>query len=248
MTAKVRYGCKNHTSIPAATAVRPVEAESAVGMTTALVQTVVTQALFDAPGAKAAIPRPVYVKGEQPDNDAAMLRRIAAGDRRAAQQLLDQYLGRIVAYSYRMLRDGAEAEDVAQDTFLRLWRNIDTWRADAPLIHWLHRVAYNLCIDRLRRRRPASLEVTPEPLDPSENPAGTFHRLELADAVAAAIAQLPERQRAAVVFVHQEGFSNIETAALMGISIEAVESLLARARRTLRTLLEVLRPELQGEI
>lgn len=113
---------------------------------------------------------------------------------------------------------------------------------------WLHRVAYNQCIDRLRRRRPISLDVLPEPFDPSENPAGTLHRLELAGAVAAAIGQLPERQRAAVVFVHQEGLSNIETAELMGISVEAVESLLARARRALRKLLEALRPELQGEI
>ena len=93
-----------------------------------------------------------------------------------------------------------------------------------------------------------SLEALPEPLDPNENPAGTLHRLELADAVAVAIAQLPERQRAAVVFVHQEGLSNIETAALMEISVEAVESLLARGRRSLRKLLEALRPELQGDI
>jgi RNA polymerase sigma-70 factor (ECF subfamily) len=116
------------------------------------------------------------------------------------------------------------------------------------LIHWLHRVAYNLCIDRLRLRRPVSLDAAAEPLDPAENPAGTLHKMELADAVAAAIDQLPERQKAAVVFVHQEGFNNIETAELMGISIEAVESLLSRARRSLRRLLETLRPELQGDI
>lgn len=215
---------------------------------TALYRTTIAQSLTGVPVADAAQSRPVVIKSERPDHDAQLLHRIARGDRRATQLLLDQYLGQIVTYGYRMMGDNAEAEDVAQETFLRLWRNIETWRADAPLIHWLHRVAYNLCIDRLRRRKPVSLEALPEPLDPEENPAGALHRLELADAVAAAIAQLPERQRAAVVFVHQEGFSNIETAALMDISVEAVESLLARARRSLRKLLEALRPELEGEI
>jgi RNA polymerase sigma-70 factor (ECF subfamily) len=215
---------------------------------TALYRTTIGRSLAGMPEADLPQSRPVVVKSERPDHDAQLLRRIAAGDRRAAQLLLDQYLGRIVTYGYRMMGDNAEAEDVAQETFLRLWRNIETWRADAPLIHWLHRVAYNLCIDRLRRRRPVSLDALPEPLDPEENPAGTLHRLELADAVAAAIAQLPDRQRAAIVFVHQEGFSNIETAALMEISVEAVESLLARARRSLRKSLEALRPELQGDI
>jgi len=215
---------------------------------TALYRTTIGQSLTGVPAADTAQSRPVVIKSERPDHDAQLLHRIATGDRRATQLLLDQYLGRIVTYGYRMMGDNAEAEDVAQETFLRLWRNIETWRADAPLIHWLHRVAYNLCIDRLRRRRPVSLDALPEPLDPEENPAGTLHRLELADAVAAAIAQLPERQRAAVVFVHQEGFSNIETAVLMEISVEAVESLLARARRSLRKLLEALRPELEGDI
>lgn len=208
-----------------------------------------------------AIKRPLWVVPEatgtasrtamsitRPETDAELLRRVGEGDREAAQALVDQHLGRILNYAYRMLGDAAEAEDVAQESFLRLWRGIDTWRADAPLIHWLHRVAYNLCIDRLRRRRPVSLETAPEPLDPADGPAGTLHRLELAEAVAHAIGQLPERQRAAVVFVHQEGLSNIQTAELMGISVEAVESLLARGRRSLRVLLEALRPELKGEL
>jgi RNA polymerase sigma-70 factor (ECF subfamily) len=246
MTVDVRY--TNEDRIPTTPGEEAPAADATVNMTTALYQTAITQPLSGIPRTDAATPRAVMVKSERSDHDAALLRRVADGDRRAAQLLLDQYLGRIVTYSYRMMGDGAEAEDVAQETFLRLWRNIETWRADAPLIHWLHRVAYNLCIDRLRRRRPISLDDTPEPLDPDENPAGALHRIELADAVAAAIAQLPERQRAAVVFVHQEGFSNIETAELMEISVEAVESLLARARRSLRKLLEALRPELQGDI
>ena len=247
MAASLRYGSDNDDTSTAVTVDRPAAGESAGQMTT-LYRTAIGHTLGNEAVSEVAGARPVVMKSERPESDAALLLRISGGDRRAAQLLLDQYLGRIVAYGYRMLGDGAEAEDVAQETFLRLWRNIDTWRADAPLIHWLHRVAYNLCIDRLRRRRPISLDSLPEPFDPAENPAGTLHRLELADAVAAAIGQLPERQRAAVVFVHQEGLSNIETAELMGISVEAVESLLARARRALRKMLEAHRPEFQGEI
>jgi RNA polymerase sigma factor (sigma-70 family) len=247
MTANVRYKGNQGTRTGEAADRHPSPAERTAHMNV-LYQTSAGQSIGGLSLTDKAPSRPVVVKSERPDYDAQLLRRIAEGDRRAAQLLLDQYLGRIVTYGYRMMGDGAEAEDVAQETFLRLWRNIETWRADAPLIHWLHRVAYNLCIDRLRRRRPVSLDALPEPLDPGENPAGMLHRVELADAVAAAIAQLPERQRAAVVFVHQEGFSNIETAALMDISIEAVESLLARARRSLRKMLEALRPELQGDI
>jgi len=247
MTTKVRYNSDDNDLIAGAmNDGRP--ATEAPSQMTAVYHATLGQSIAGVPLVEAPSTRPVVIKTERPDYDAQLLRRIADGDRRAAQLLLDQYLGRIVTYGYRMMGDNAEAEDVAQETFLRLWRNIETWRADAPLIHWLHRVAYNLCIDRLRRRKPVSLEALPEPLDPEENPAGQLHRLELADAVAAAIGQLPERQRAAVVFVHQEGFSNIETAALMDISVEAVESLLARARRSLRKLLEVLRPELQGDI
>lgn len=247
MAANVRLGCDD-THLTAGTAhdVRPVSETTA--QMTALYRTTIASSMTGAATAEEPDARAVVIKGERSDQDAQLLRRISDGDRRAAQLLLDQYLGRVVTYSYRMIGDSAEAEDVAQETFLRLWRHIDTWRADAPLVHWLHRVAYNLCIDRLRRRRPVSLDALPEPLDSRDGPASALHRLQLADAVASAIAQLPERQRAAVVFVHQEGFSNIETAALMEISVEAVESLLARARRTLRTSLETLRPELQGDI
>ncbi len=225
----------------------PAKSEDAAQVTAAY-QTAIKPPPWSAPEGRLRASDRVAIKTSRPENDIELLRRVGEGDRDAAQVLVDQHLGRILNYAYRMLGDAAEAEDVAQESFLRLWRTLDTWRAEAPLIHWLHRVAYNLCIDRLRRRRPVSLDAAPEPLDPSDGPANTLHRIEIADAVAQAIARLPDRQRAAVVFVHQEGLNNIETAELMGISVEAVESLLARGRRTLRKTLEALRPELKGEL
>lgn len=192
--------------------------------------------------------RSAQMTSSAPESDAALLRRIKGGEAEASRLLIDQHLDRIVAYGYRMLGDAAEAEDVAQETFLRLWRNIDKWRAEAPLIYWLQRVAYNLCIDRLRKKTLVSIDLIPEPIDENENPASSVHRAELSHAINRAIAGLPDRQKAAIIFCHQEELSNIETAKIMEISVEAVESLLSRGRRSLRESLEYLRPELKGDI
>ncbi len=183
-----------------------------------------------------------------PESDADLLGRIKNGDSAAARVLVDQHLDRIVNYGYRLLGDRAEAEDVAQEAFLRLWRNLDKWRAEKPVIHWLQRVTYNQCIDRLRKKKTVDIEAIAEPADPFENPARSLHQVQVSTAVNEAIKQLPERQRAAIVFAHQEGLSNIETAEIMEISVEAVESLLSRGRRGLRKLLEDLRPELEGDV
>ncbi|MFP6712866.1 MAG: RNA polymerase sigma factor [Rhodospirillales bacterium] len=183
-----------------------------------------------------------------PKSDAILLRKVKDGDSAATRILVDQYLDRIVNYGTRMLGDRAEAEDVAQEAFLRLWRNLDKWRAEKPVIHWLQRVTYNLCIDRLRKKKPVNIEDIAEPADPFENPARSLHQMQVSTAVNAAIEKLPDRQRAAIVFAHQEGLSNIETAEIMEISVEAVESLLSRGRRGLRSLLEDLRPELEGDV
>jgi RNA polymerase sigma-70 factor (ECF subfamily) len=183
-----------------------------------------------------------------PKSDAILLRKVKDGDSAASRILVDQYLDRIVNYGTRMLGDRAEAEDVAQEAFLRLWRNLDKWRAEKPVIHWLQRVTYNLCIDRLRKKKPVNIEDIAEPADPFENPARSLHQMQVSTAVNAAIEKLPDRQRAAIVFAHQEGLSNIETAEIMEISVEAVESLLSRGRRGLRSLLEDLRPELEGDV
>ncbi len=183
-----------------------------------------------------------------PESDALLLRKIKDGDSAATRILVDQYLDRLVNYSTRMLSDRSEAEDVAQEAFLRLWRNIDKWKADAPVIHWLQRVTYNLCIDRLRKKKPVNIDDIAEPEDPFENPARSLHQMQVSTAVNVAIQKLPDRQRAAIVFVHQEGLSNIETSEIMEISVEAVESLLSRGRRGLRSLLEDLRSELEGDV
>lgn len=169
------------------------------------------------------------------DEDAVLLARFAAGDQGAARELTGLLLPGALRQAWRMLGDQAEAEDVAQDAMLRLWRQAADWRAgEARVSTWLYRVVHNLCIDRMRRRRPqVAVEDAPEPVDPDPGVLARIAQSETGRAVASAIAELPERQRQALMLRHFEGWSNPQIGEALDCSVEAVESLLARARRQL---------------
>jgi RNA polymerase sigma-70 factor (ECF subfamily) len=181
-------------------------------------------------------------------DEIALIARLKDGESAASRHLVDMHLDRLVSYAYRMLNDMAEAEDVAQETFVRLWRNLDSWRPERPLLHWLQRVTHNLCIDRLRKRKPVGIDSVPDLVHQGFSPATNVYREELGASIEVAIRELPDRQRSAILLCHQEGYSNIETAEIMEISVEAVESLLARGRRSLREQLAQLRQELEGDL
>ena len=138
-----------------------------------------------------------------------------------------------------MLSDAAEAEDVAQEVFLRVWRAAPNWReGQAKFETWMHRVALNLCYDRLRRRRektdPDAGMLVP---DTAPGAADVMVARERAVQVHRALDALPERQRAAIVLCHFQDMSNIEAAASLDVSVEALESLLSRGRRALKATL-----------
>lgn len=172
------------------------------------------------------------------------MRRVGGGDGEACRLLVERHLGRVVAFAARVLGNPSDAEDVAQEVFARVWTGAASWRPEARLTTWLHRVALNLCLDRLARRREASLDDAPEPVDPAPTPARRLEDADVTRTVGREIAALPERQRVALALCHYQGLRNDEAAEVMEISPEALESLLARARRTLRARLRPLAPEL----
>ncbi len=173
------------------------------------------------------------------DPDLELVIGVGRGDPAAARALLARKLPRLLSLAQRMLLDAAESEDVAQDVMLRVWRQAPTWRpGEARFDTWMHRVALNLCYDRLRRRREAPTDRPPDPPDPGPAPDRGLMAADVGAEVARAMARLPDRQREAVVLCHYQELSNIEAAALMSVSVEALESLLARARRGLRAALK----------
>lgn len=173
--------------------------------------------------------------------DDALLVLYARGDAEAARLLTGRHLGRVYGFAARLLGDRAEAEDVAQEAMLRMWRVAGSWRpGEAQLSSWLYRVTLNLCTDRQRkaqRRRADPLDEVAEPADESANSEEALLQRERVDALQDALASLPDRQRQAVVLRHIEGLSNPEIAAILEIGVEAVESLTARGKRALTTAL-----------
>lgn len=182
-------------------------------------------------------------------SDDALVAAVADGDADAFRELSDRHLARIFGFACRLLGNDADADDVTQEVFLRLWRHASRWRPDgaARLTTWLHRVTLNACHDRRARPRDQPLDTVPEPTDPCPPASVRVHERELASHVNDALATLPERQRTAIALCHYQGLGNIEAAEVMDISVEALESLLGRGRRTLRARLSALAPELLGD-
>jgi RNA polymerase sigma-70 factor, ECF subfamily len=179
------------------------------------------------------------------DPDEELVGRIGSGDRLAAAELVRRHLPKMVGLARRMLGDQAEAEDVAQEVFLRVWRHAANWRpGQAKFETWMHRVAMNLCLDRLRRQGRNAGEVSHEAPDPKASATRSLDEKQRRQRVSDALLGLPERQRAAVVLCYYQERTNIEAAELLGVSVEAVESLLARARRSLKTALSAERADL----
>ena len=172
------------------------------------------------------------------DPDAELVVRAGRGDRAAAQELMARHLPKMMTLARRMLSERGEAEDAVQDAFLRLWTHASRWEpGKAKFETWLYRVTLNQCYDRLRRRVPANLDEAVEIPDAAPSPETNLANAVLSAQIERAVAGLPERQRAAIVLCHYQECGNIEAAEILGISVEALESLLARGRRTLRVQL-----------
>jgi RNA polymerase sigma-70 factor (ECF subfamily) len=171
--------------------------------------------------------------------DEDLLALVGVGDRQAYHILVERHGRRVLGMARRMTGNLAEAEDVAQDAFLRVWQHAADWRdRGAKFTTWLYRVVMNLCLDRRRRAPMAPLEAAGDPADERPSAEASVAARQRERAVANALAMLPDRQRAALVLSYYEGLSNAAAATVLAISVTALESLLVRARRSLRAELE----------
>ena len=171
--------------------------------------------------------------------EAAVLARIRDGDGAAFRGLIDRHVGSLLAVARRMLKSEGDADDIVQEAMVRVWHHAGTLElGPGGLRPWLRRVVTNLCLDHLRRHRLTSVvaEVPETPEAPDQERG--LAEADLSQRVAAALAALPERQRVALTLFHYEGLSQIEVGDMLGITDEAVESLLARARRSLKVALK----------
>ena len=178
--------------------------------------------------------------------DTALMVAVGNGDAAAARLLVARLTPRLYNHAARVLRDRSEAEDAVQETLLRLWKVAPDWRqGEAQVSTWCYRVLVNLCTDRLRARRPSvDIEAIAEPPANLRTAVERMTDTARSDALTRALATLPDRQQQAVALRHIEELGNPEIAEIMDISVEAVESLIARGKRALKTALEGRRDEL----
>lgn len=174
------------------------------------------------------------------ETDVSLVSAVARGDAAAFRRLTDRHLIAVHRLAARMLGDRNEADEVTQDTFLKLWTHAGRWRPandDGSLLPWLRTIAMNACIDRVRRGRFDGGHEIPERADEGASAPEQIDQGRLGALVSRALAGLADRQRAAIVLTYYEELSNSEAAAAMGLHLKAFESLLLRARQALRTAL-----------
>ncbi|GJM13536.1 MAG: hypothetical protein DHS20C12_19390 [Pseudohongiella sp.] len=173
--------------------------------------------------------------------DDELMQAVCRGDKVAYQKLVKAHLKSISHYAYRLLGNQKDTEDITQEVFLRLWTNAKKFRSEkSKLTTWLHRITHNLCIDYLRKHGRMQ---TQDAFDDEADDTDSVHSgsVEQKDKhmqlMREAMNRLPENQRSALSLCHYQGFSNKEAAAIMNISVKALESAIARAKRSLRETL-----------
>ena len=175
--------------------------------------------------------------------DDELLRRAGAGDAAAFSRLVARLAPRAGAVAARIAGNRSDAEEIVQEAFTRLWLKAPDWRSGGAMPStWLHRVVVNLALDRRRKPVTQPIEAADHVADPAPGGEAVLLADERRRRVAAAVEALPERQRAALALCHFEEMSDVDAAAVLEISVGALESLLVRARRTLREALADLAP------
>lgn len=177
------------------------------------------------------------------DADHALMRRIARKDENAYRELVGKYLNFCVRFGERMTGSRPDAEEIAQDVLLKVWGEAPHWRPEAKFSTWLYRVMTNRCIDYRRKIVPFAPVDAAEMADAAPPADEAMIREQQALRIRAALFDLPERQRAAVVLSYYEGVSNAQAAEAMGMQLGAFQQLLFRARQNLKDSLSGERTE-----
>lgn len=185
------------------------------------------------------------------DPDAELMLRVKRGDTAAFEELVDKYKQPVLNLCYRTIRDQTEAEDLAQNVFVQVFKSADRYRVEAKFTTWLFTIARNLCLNEIRRRlrRPAeSLEAAENPEDESvsrqfedrkNTPApDLLLRDELTSKVEEALAALPENQRTAILLFKEKDMSYEEISEILNCSLSATKSLIHRGREALKQRLK----------
>lgn len=183
------------------------------------------------------------------DPDADILTDLACGKHAALSTLMDRHLKAVKSTAHYMLGDEMMAEDIAQEVFLRAWKQAPNWQpGQAKFSTWLHRVTRNLCTDRLRKKKEIYPETVPDMVDESPEASQVLQDQQNHSAqkskIEQALANLPERQRTAITLCHYQELSQTEAANILEVSVRAYESLLARARKNLKEQLQSHKSEL----
>jgi len=185
------------------------------------------------------------------DPDADLISGLQAGDELCLSKLMDRHMGTIHSLAFYMLGDQMMAEDITQTVFLKTWTHVKDWQpGKAKLLTWMRRVATNACLDRLKKKKPIYTDTVPDMSDDADTPFQALAKTEQAERVKLALKQLPDTQRAAMTLSYYQGLSQKEGSAILDVSESAYESLLSRARKTLKTTLadeaETILPAMEG--
>jgi RNA polymerase sigma-70 factor, ECF subfamily len=172
------------------------------------------------------------------ESDNELLCLVADGGETAFDRLVLRHQGPISAFAYRMLGNQSDAEEISQETFGRVWSHAPRWSPDGKAKSWIYRIAHNLCIDRLRARRITVDIADQEIEDGNPDPEQTLSRKRTETSVRHAVDLLPERQRIAISLFHLKDMTADEAAETMDISVDALESLLRRARKKLKEIMQ----------
>lgn len=173
------------------------------------------------------------------EDELVLMTQIACGNSEAFQAVLDAHMLPVYRFAYSILKDVSAAEDVTQDTCIKLLKHAKDWNPSGKIRSWLFRIAHNLCIDEIRKRRPhVDIDAFAGSIaDGGDDAVTHIAESEMSKTIKDALFKIPVRQRTAIMLVHYSDNSNREAAETMGVSVDALESLLSRGRKALKDLL-----------